>query len=59
MTYSGINITLVSAPGPSPEQTLFWIPEKSVLLRVIFVYESFPNLYSMSGLEYVDTRSMD
>ena len=31
-TYSGINITLISAPGPSPEQIFVWIPEKSVLL---------------------------
>ena len=57
MTYSGINITLVSAPGPSPEQIFVWIPQKSVLLSSDLVYESFPNLYSMSGLEDVDIRS--
>ena len=56
-TYSGINITLISAPGPSPEQIFVWIPEKSVLLSSDLVYESFPNLYSMSGLEDVDIQS--
>ena len=56
-TYSGINITLISAPGPSPEQIFVWIPEKSVLLSSDLVYESFPNLYSLSGLEDVDIQS--
>ena len=56
-TYSGINITLISAPGSSPEQIFVWIPEKSVLLSSDLVYESFPNLYSMSGLEDVDIQS--
>jgi len=57
MTYSGINITLISAPGPSPEQIFVWIPQKSVLLSSDLVYEAFPNLYSMSGLEDVDIQS--
>jgi len=57
MTYSGINITLISAPGPSPEQIFVWIPQKSVLLSGDLVYEAFPNLYSMSGLEDVDIQS--
>jgi alkyl sulfatase BDS1-like metallo-beta-lactamase superfamily hydrolase len=56
-TYSGINITLISAPGRSPEQIFVWIPEKSVLLSSDLAYESFPNLYSMSGLEDVDIQS--
>ena len=56
-TYSGINITLISAPGPSPEQIFVWIPQKSVLLSSDLVYEAFPNLYSMSGLEDVDIQS--
>jgi alkyl sulfatase BDS1-like metallo-beta-lactamase superfamily hydrolase len=57
VTYSGINITLISAPGPSPEQIFVWIPQKSVLLSSDLVYEAFPNLYSMSGLEDVDIQS--
>ena len=57
MTYSGINITLISAPGPSPEQIFVWIPQKSVLLSSDLVYKAFPNLYSMSGLEDVDIQS--
>jgi linear primary-alkylsulfatase len=57
MTYSGINFTLISAPGPSPEQIFVWIPQKSVLLSSDLVYEAFPNLYSMSGLEDVDIQS--
>jgi alkyl sulfatase BDS1-like metallo-beta-lactamase superfamily hydrolase len=56
-TYSGINITLISAPGPSPEQIFVWIPEKSVILSSDLVYQSFPNLYSMSGLGDVDIQS--
>jgi alkyl sulfatase BDS1-like metallo-beta-lactamase superfamily hydrolase len=56
-TYSGINITLISAPGPSPEQIFVWIPEKSLILSSDLVYQSFPNLYSMSGLGDVDIQS--
>ena len=56
-SYSGINITLISAPGPSPEQIFVWIPEKGVLLSSDLVYEAFPNLYAMSGLEDVDIQS--
>lgn len=56
-TYSGINITLISAPGPSPEQIYVWIPDKGVLFSSDLVYQSFPNLYSMSGLEDVDIQS--
>ncbi|HLN33807.1 MAG TPA: alkyl sulfatase dimerization domain-containing protein [Nitrososphaeraceae archaeon] len=56
-TYSGINITLISAPGPSPEQIYAWIPDKGVLFSSDLVYQSFPNLYSMSGLEDVDIQS--
>ncbi len=55
--YSGINITLISAPGPSPEQIFVWIPQKGVLLSSDLVYKAFPNLYSMSGLEDVDIQS--
>jgi linear primary-alkylsulfatase len=56
-TYSGINITLISAPGPSPEQIYVWIPDRGVLFSSDLVYQSFPNLYSMSGLEDVDIQS--
>ncbi|HJS63687.1 MAG TPA: alkyl sulfatase dimerization domain-containing protein [Nitrososphaeraceae archaeon] len=56
-TYSGINITLISAPGPSPEQIYVWIPDKGALFSSDLVYQSFPNLYSMSGLEDVDIQS--
>ena len=56
-TYSGINLTLISGPGPSPEQIYVWIPSKDVLFSSDLVYQSFPNLYSMSGLEDVDIQS--
>jgi len=56
-TYSGINITLISAPGPSPEQIYVSIPDKGALFSSDLVYQSFPNLYSMSGLEDVDIQS--
>jgi alkyl sulfatase BDS1-like metallo-beta-lactamase superfamily hydrolase len=56
-TYSGINATLISAPGPSPEQIFVWIPQKKVILSSDLVYKAFPNLYSMSGLEDVDIQS--
>jgi alkyl sulfatase BDS1-like metallo-beta-lactamase superfamily hydrolase len=46
-TYSGINATLISAPGPSPEQIFVWIPQKKVILSSDLVYKAFPNLYSM------------
>jgi alkyl sulfatase BDS1-like metallo-beta-lactamase superfamily hydrolase len=56
-TYSGIKINLKSAPGPSPEQIFVWLPERDVLFSSDIVYQSFPNLYSMSSLEDVDIPS--
>jgi len=53
-TYSGINMTLISAPGPSPEQIFVWLPEKEVVVTSDIVYPAFPKIYTMSGIQDVD-----
>jgi len=52
--YSGINMTLMSAPGPSPEQIFVWLPDEEVVVTSDIVYPAFPRIYSMSGIEDVD-----
>jgi alkyl sulfatase BDS1-like metallo-beta-lactamase superfamily hydrolase len=45
----GIRITLIHAPGETPDQTVVWIAEKKVLLPADNFYRAFPNLYAIRG----------
>ncbi len=54
--YAGINMTLISASGPSPEQIVVWLPEREVLITSDIVYPAFPKIYSMAGIEDVDVQ---
>lgn len=56
-SYSGINMSLISAPGTSPEQIFVWLPQQDVIISSDLVYPSFPKIYSMSGVEDVDIQS--
>ncbi len=60
---AGIRMTLVHAPGETPDQLFVWLPEKKVLLPGDNVYRAFPNLYTIRGTPYRDVmdwvRSLD
>jgi alkyl sulfatase BDS1-like metallo-beta-lactamase superfamily hydrolase len=53
---AGIKLTLVYAPGETPDQILIWLPEKKVLLPADNYYKSFPNLYAIRGTAYRDVK---
>lgn len=59
----GMRITLIHAPGETPDQTAVWIAEKRVLLPADNFYRAFPNLYAIRGTAYRDVmvwvRSLD
>lgn len=53
---AGIKMTLVHAPGETPDQIIIWLPEKKVLLPADNYYKSFPNLYAIRGTAYRDVK---
>ncbi len=60
---AGIQLSLIHAPGETPDQLFVWLPEKQVLLPGDNVYRAFPNLYTIRGTSYRDVmdwvRSLD
>lgn len=58
---AGLKITLLHAPGETPDQIAVWMPEKKVLIPADNIYQAFPNLYTIRGttnrdvMEWVDT----
>jgi alkyl sulfatase BDS1-like metallo-beta-lactamase superfamily hydrolase len=51
---AGIKMTLMHAPGETPDQIIVWLPEKKVLLPADNYYHAFPNLYAIRGTAYRD-----
>jgi alkyl sulfatase BDS1-like metallo-beta-lactamase superfamily hydrolase len=51
---AGVKLTLVHAPGETPDQLFVWLPEKRVLLPGDNFYRAFPNLYTIRGTAYRD-----
>ncbi len=50
----GVEVTLVHAPGETPDQLFVWLPQKGVLMPGDNVYKAFPNLYTIRGTLYRD-----
>ncbi|MEE4263152.1 MAG: alkyl sulfatase dimerization domain-containing protein, partial [Desulfobacteraceae bacterium] len=53
---SGLKLSLVHAPGETPDQIFIWMPDKKVLLPADNYYKSFPNLYAIRGTAYRDVK---
>ena len=53
---AGLKLSLVYAPGETPDQIFIWLPEKKVLLPADNYYKSFPNLYAIRGTAYRDVK---
>jgi alkyl sulfatase BDS1-like metallo-beta-lactamase superfamily hydrolase len=51
-----LKLTLVYAPGETPDQIFIWLPQKRVLLPADNYYKSFPNLYAIRGTAYRDVK---
>jgi len=55
-TVAGIRITLVHAPGETPDQLFVWLPDKKTILAGDNIYKTFPNLYTIRGTAYRDVK---
>jgi len=53
---AGLKLSLVYAPGETPDQIFVWLPQKKVLLPADNYYKSFPNLYAIRGTAYRDVK---
>ena len=50
----GLDLTLVRAPGETPDHIVVWYADKKVLFSGDNFYRSFPNLYAIRGTVYRD-----
>lgn len=57
ITYAGITLKLVSAPGETSDQMFIWYGDKKVLFSGDNFYQSFPNLYAIRGAGYRDVKA--
>jgi alkyl sulfatase BDS1-like metallo-beta-lactamase superfamily hydrolase len=53
---AGLKLSLIHAPGETPDQIFIWMPKKKVLLPADNYYKSFPNLYAIRGTAYRDVK---
>ena len=49
LSIGGVTITLIEAPGETPDQLVVWIPEDKTLIAGDNFYWAFPNLYTIRG----------
>lgn len=56
VTIAGVRITLMHAPGETPDQLLVWLPDSKTLLCGDNLYKTFPNLYTIRGTAYRDVN---
>ncbi len=54
ITFDGITLELISAPGETPDHIAVWLPDQKVLIPGDNFYHSFPNLYPIRGSSYRD-----
>ena len=56
VTIAGVRLTMVHAPGETPDQLLVWLPDSKTLLCGDNLYKTFPNLYTIRGTAYRDVN---
>ena len=54
ITRAGVILTLVKAPGETPDHMVVWLEGHMVLICGDSYYKSFPNLYAIRGTSYRD-----
>jgi uncharacterized sulfatase len=57
ITYAGITLSLVAAPGETNDHLFVWYEDKGVLFSGDNFYQSFPNLYAIRGAGYRDVKA--
>ncbi len=51
---AGIALTLMAAPGETPDHMIVWLPRQGILFCGDNYYKSFPNLYAIRGTRFRD-----
>ncbi|TRY70615.1 hypothetical protein TCAL_06133 [Tigriopus californicus] len=49
VTYGGITLEIIHAPGETEDQLMIWWPEKKILFPADNIYTAFPNIYAIRG----------
>lgn len=49
LTFGGMEVRLIEAPGETHDQLIVWIPEDRTLIAADDFYWTFPNLYTIRG----------
>ena len=54
---SGVELEIQHTPGETDDQIIIYYPEKNVVISADNYYMRFPNLYTIRGTSYRDTKS--
>ncbi len=57
LTVGGIELEILHTPGETDDQIIIYYPEKDVVISGDNYYMRFPNLYTIRGTSYRDTKS--
>ena len=57
LSIGGIDLEIQHTPGETDDQIIIYYPEKNVVISADNYYMRFPNLYTIRGTSYRDTKS--
>ena len=57
LSVGGIDLEIQHTPGETDDQIIIYYPEKDVVISADNYYMRFPNLYTIRGTSYRDTKS--
>ena len=57
LSVGGINLEIQHTPGETDDQIIIYYPDKNVVVSADNYYMRFPNLYTIRGTSYRDTKS--
>ena len=57
LSIGGIDLEIQHTPGETDDQIIIYYPEKDVVISADNYYMRFPNLYTIRGTSYRDTKS--
>lgn len=49
LSFGGVTIEMMEAPGETPDQLIVWIPQDRTVIAADDFYGAFPNLYTIRG----------
>ena len=57
LSVGGVDLEIQHTPGETDDQIIIYYPEKNVVISADNYYMRFPNLYTIRGTSYRDTKS--